>query len=139
LKGIYNINTNYDIYLNSQNKFKEYYILNIKEVLKDVPNLSKSEEERIAVENFINDDNNSDFLEQVHIISIGFQGWIELSSGKTVYISQPRSSAKEVGLALKNFSNRLSELNINTYENKNNKHMKEISEDIADEWNNCTK
>ncbi len=86
--------------------------MNIKEILKDVPLLAKSEEERITVENFINDDNNKDFLEQVHLISTGYEGWIELSSGKTVYISQPRKSAKEVGTALRNFSNRLSNMDI---------------------------
>lgn len=113
--------------------------MDIKEVLKDVPLLAKSEEERIAVDNFINDDNNSDFLEQVHLISIGYEGWIELSSGKTVYISQPRSSAEEVGTALRNFSKRLSELDMNTFENKSIKPMSKILEDIGNEWNNCTK
>lgn len=52
---------------------------------------------------------NRDDLEYIELLNSGFEGWVMLSSGKVVYISQPRSSAKETGIAMKNILNRMNE------------------------------
>lgn len=48
-----------------------------------------------------------DDLEYIELVNSGFEGWITLSSGKMVYISQPRCSAEESGLAMKYILERL--------------------------------
>lgn len=52
---------------------------------------------------------NRDDLEYIELFNSGYEGWVTLSSGKLVYISQPRSSAKETGLAMKYILNRMNE------------------------------
>lgn len=58
---------------------------------------------------FINDENNKDFLEQAWLYSEKMYGWHTLSSGKTVYISTPISGA-EAGKAMKSILLRMNEI-----------------------------
>jgi hypothetical protein len=79
-----------------------------------------------VIENFAK--TNPDDYEYILALSSGCYGWLELSSGKTVYVSPPRSSAEEVGKACKNLFN-----NIQREDSKISKLFKEVGIDLVNE------
>lgn len=76
-------------------------------VLTGVLKCAKNESEYNDLKEFISNKCNEDFLEEMILFQSGYEGFCELSSGKIVYISQPRRSGKEIGESLKAISDRM--------------------------------
>lgn len=82
---------------------------------------------------------NPDDYEYILLLSQGYYGWAELSSGKTVYISPPRTSGEEIGESFKKIFSRTKNENINKLNELGiytaNKTISEVLGELATEWN----
>lgn len=78
-----------------------------KDLFDRILSLSEDEEEKQKIKEFIEDESNNDFLEEVYLITHNHYGWATLSSGKTVYVKQPMGTPEEVGNAFKLLAERL--------------------------------
>jgi len=68
-------------------------------------NIELTKEQIKTIEEFAK--TNPDDYEYILALSHGYYGWLELSSGKTVYVHPPQHSAKEVGEAFKKLFNNI--------------------------------
>ncbi len=89
-------------------------------------NIKITEEEIEKIKEFAK--TNPDDFEYIILLSQGHYGWAKLSSGKTVYISPPQVSGKEVGAAFKKVFD-----NMQREDSKISKLLKEIDIDLVDE------
>lgn len=78
-------------------------------IFENILQYAKDDEEKERLKAFIDNPENQDFIEYIYLLGSGYDGWAELSSGKTQYVKQPMASPEQTGAALKKLSERLRE------------------------------